>query len=50
MILTRDELLGMVQLLVCSGSDFVDDGGLEIDEESAGNVLSRPGLAEERVK
>jgi hypothetical protein len=32
---------------ICSGFDFIDDVGLEIDKESAGDMLARPGLGEE---
>ena len=34
-LLTGDQLLGMEQLAVSSGADFINDGGLEIDENGA---------------
>lgn len=45
-----DELLGMEELAVRTGSDLVDHGGLQIHEHRAWNVLSRSGLREERVE
>jgi len=48
--LARDQLLGVEQLTVSPGTDFVDHGGLEVDEDSPGDVLARPGLAEESVE
>ena len=40
----------MVELFVGSGSDFIDDGGLQVDEKRARDVLAGAGLAEERVE
>ena len=37
-------------MTVGSGSDFIDDGGFQIDEDGAGNVLPSASLAEERVE
>jgi hypothetical protein len=48
--LSRDDLLGVVKLGVGSGADFVTDGGLKIDVDSTGDVLSRRSLAEEGVE
>jgi len=49
-LLSGDELLGVEQLSVGSGSDLIDDGGLEIEEDSAGDVLSGTSLGEEGVE
>ena len=48
--LTRDELLGMEKLSVGASSDLIDDGWLEIEEDSAGNVLASTSLGEEGVE
>ena len=40
----------MVELTVSSGADLIDNGGLEIDEESTRNVFTGAGFAEERVE
>lgn len=45
-----DELLRVEELAVSAGTDFVDDGGFEIDEDGSGNVLARSGFAEEGVE
>jgi len=49
-LLTRDELLGVEQLSVGAGSDLIDDGRLEIEEDSAGDVLASTSLGEEGVE
>ena len=49
-LLSGDELLGMVQLSVGSRTNLVNDGGLEIDENTSGDVLSCSGLREEGVE
>ena len=49
-LLSGDELLGMVQLSVGSRANLVNDGGLEIDENTSGDVLSCSGLREEGVE
>ena len=49
-LLSGDELLGVEELAVGAGSDLIDDGGLEIDEDSARNVLSSASLREEGVE
>ena len=49
-LLSGDELLGMVQLSVGSRANLVNDGGLEIDENTSGDVLSSSGLREEGVE
>jgi hypothetical protein len=48
--LTGDELLGMEELSVGSGSNLIDDGGLEIEEDASGDVLAGTGLREEGVE
>jgi len=49
-LLTRDELLGVEKLSVGAGTDFIDNGGLEIEEDSAGDVLASTSLGEEGVE
>ncbi|RDX86580.1 hypothetical protein CR513_32074, partial [Mucuna pruriens] len=44
------ELLGVEELAVGAGADFVNDGGFEIDEDGTGDVLAGSGLAEESVE
>jgi len=48
--LTGDQLLGMEELSVGTGADFVNDGGLEIEEHGAGDVLTSTSLGEEGVE
>jgi hypothetical protein len=48
--LSGDELLGVEELSVGAGSDFVDNGWLEIEEDAAGNVLASTSLGEEGVE
>jgi len=48
--LTGDQLLGVEELSVGAGSDLIDDGGLEIDEDSSGDVLASAGFGEEGVE
>jgi len=48
--LTGDELLGVEELSVGAGSDLIDDSGLEIEEDAAGNVLASASLGEEGVE
>jgi len=38
------------ELSVGSGSDFIDDGGFEIEENGTGDVLSSTSLGEEGVE
>ncbi len=47
--LSGDELLGVEELAVGAGADLVDDGGLEVEHDAAGDVLAGAGLREERV-
>jgi len=48
--LTGDQLLGMEQLTVGTSADFVNNGGLQIDEDGTRNVLAGTGLGEEGVE
>ena len=48
--LTGDELLWMEELSVGSGSDLIDNGWLEIEEDSSWDVLSSTSLGEEGVE
>merc|ERR1712151_614129 len=41
--LSRDQLLGVEQLSVGTGSDFVNNGGFQIEEDTSWDVLSGPG-------
>lgn len=43
-LLAGDELLGVEELAVGAGADLVDDGGLQIDEDGARDVLAGAGL------
>jgi len=47
---TGDELLWMEELSVCSGSDLIDNGWLEIEEDGSWNVLTGTSLGEEGVE
>ena len=47
---TRDKLLWMEKLTVRSGTYLVDNGRLEINEDSSRDMLSSASLAEERVE
>ena len=49
-LLSGDELLGVEELSVGSGSDLIDDGGFEIEEDAPGDVLSSSGFGEEGVE
>ena len=40
----------MVELAIGSGSDFIDDGGLQVDEDSSWHVLAGARLGEEGVE
>ena len=40
----------MEELTVGACSDFIDDGGLQVDEDGAGDVLPGSSLAEEGVE
>ena len=47
---TGDELLWMEELSVGSGSDLIDNGWLEIEEDGSWNVLTSTSLGEEGVE
>jgi hypothetical protein len=49
-LLSGDELLGMEELSVGSGSDLIDNGRLEIEEDATGDVLASTSLGEEGVE
>jgi len=49
-LLTGDELLWMEELSVGSGTDFIDDGWLEIEEDTSWDVLASTSLGEEGVE
>ena len=49
-LLSRDELLWVEELSVGSGSDLIDNGWLEIEEDASWDVLSGTSLREEGVE
>ena len=49
-LFTGDELLGVEELSVGSGSNLIDNGGLEIEEDASGHVLAGTSLGEEGVE
>jgi len=49
-LLSGDELLGVEELSVGSSSDFIDNSGLEIEEDGSGDVLAGTSLREEGVE
>ena len=49
-LLASDELFRVEQLVVGSSPHFINDGGLQVEEDSTGNVLSSSSLAEEGVE
>jgi hypothetical protein len=48
--LSGDQLLGVEELSIGSGSDLIDNGGLKIEEDGSGHVLTSSGLTEEGVE
>lgn len=48
--LATDELFRMEELAVCPSSHFINDGGLQIYKNCAGNMLSSTSLTEEGVE
>ena len=48
-LLSRDELLGVVELAVGAGADLVDDGRLEVNEQGAGHVCFPEPVSENKV-
>merc|ERR1712179_553120 len=49
-LLSGDELLGVEKLTVGSGTDLINYGWLQIDEDGTGYVLASSGLTEEGVE
>jgi hypothetical protein len=49
-LLTRDDLLRMVQLTISSSADLIAHSRLKIDKDTTRNVLTSTGLREERVE
>jgi hypothetical protein len=49
-LLAGDELLRMEQLSVSTSSDLVNDRGLEVDKDGAGDVLASSCFREESVE
>merc|ERR1719231_517945 len=49
-LLAGDQLLRVEELAVGTGADLVDDGGLEVDEDAARDVLAGTSLREEGVE
>ena len=49
-LLTRDDLLRMVQLTISSSADFIAHSRLKIDKDTTRNVLTSTGLREESVE
>ena len=45
-----DQLFGVEQLSVGSGSDFINNGGFQIQEYGSGNVFSGTGFREKGVE
>ena len=48
--LTGDQLFRVEELTVGTSADFVNDGRLQVDEDSARHVLTSAGLGEEGVE
>jgi len=48
--LAGDKLFRVEQLAVSTGTDLIDDGWFQIDEDSTGDVLASSSLAEEGVE
>jgi len=48
--LTRDQLLRMEKLTVRSCANLIDHCGLQVDEDTPGDVLARSSLREEGVE
>merc|ERR1719432_485297 len=49
-LLSVDELLGVVELTVCSASGLVDDSWLQIDEDCSWDMLASASLGEEGLE
>ena len=48
--LAGDQLFGMEKLLVGTGTDFIDDGGFQVDKDGTRDVLAGTGFGEEGVE
>jgi predicted TIM-barrel enzyme len=48
--LAGDQLFGVEQLSVSSGTDLIDDSGFQIDKDSSRHVFAGSGLTEEGVE
>jgi len=48
--LSGDELFGVEELSVGTGSDFVDNGGFQIEEDGSGDVFTGTSFTEEGVE
>ena len=48
--LSGNDLLGVVELGILTGADFVTDGGFQVDKDGTGNVLAGRSLAEKGVE
>lgn len=49
-LLATDQELGVEELPICAGPDFVDRGRIEIDKNGTGNVFVAAGFVEEGLK
>lgn len=49
-LLAADQQFGVEQLAVRTSSDLIDRSGVEIDEQSTGNMLAVAGLSEEGLE
>merc|ERR1719482_403933 len=49
-LLAGDELLGVVELTVGTGTNLIDHSGLEVEVDATGNVLAGTSLGEEGVE
>jgi len=49
-LLAADQLLGVEQLAVGASAHLIDHGGLQVEEDAAGDVLASTGLGEEGVE
>ena len=47
--LAGDELFGVEELAVGTGADLIDDGGFEIEHDTAGDVLAGASFGEKRI-
>ena len=47
--LAGDELFGVEELAISASTDFIDDGGFEVEHNTAGDVLAGAGFREEGI-